>query len=40
MTSYLRENEAKILQNDDVHLDHIFDFEMGYLEDHLAYGGQ
>ena len=32
MTSYLRENEAKNLQNGDVHLAQIHDFEMGYLE--------
>ena len=34
MTSYLRENEAENLQNGDVHLAQIPDFEMGlgYLE--------
>ena len=37
MTSYLSENEAKNLQNDDVHLAQIPDFERGYLENHLAY---
>ena len=37
MTSYLSENEAKNLQNGDVHLAQIADFEMGYLENRLAY---
>ena len=37
VTSYLSENEAKNLQNGDVHLAQIPDFEMGYLEDHLAH---
>ena len=36
MTSYSSENEAKNLQNSDVHLAQIPDFEMGYLENHLA----
>ena len=40
MTSYLSENEAKILQNGDVHVAQIPYFEMGYLENHLAHGGQ
>ena len=40
MTSYLSENEAKGLQNGDVHLAQISDFEMGYLENHLAHLGQ
>ena len=31
---YLSKNEAKILQNGDVHLAQIPDFEMGYLESH------
>ena len=38
--SYLIENEAKNLQNGDVHLAQIPDFEMGYLENHLAHRGQ
>ena len=37
MTSYLIENEAKNLQNGGVHLAQIPDFEMGYLENHLAH---
>ena len=37
MMSYLSENEAKSLQNGDVHLAEILDFEMGYLEDHLTH---
>ena len=37
MTSYLNENEAKNLQNGDVHVAQIADFEMGYLENHLAH---
>ena len=36
MTSYLSENEAENPQNGDVHLTQIRDFEMGYLENHLA----
>ena len=40
MTSCLSENEAKNLQNGDVHLAQIPDFEMVYLENHLAHGGQ
>ena len=36
-TSYLNENDAKNLQNGDVHLIQILDFEMGYLENHLAH---
>ena len=36
MTSYLSENEAENLQNGDVHLAQILDFEMGYLENHLS----
>ena len=37
VTSYLSENEAKNLQNGDVHLAQIPDFEMGYLENRLAH---
>ena len=37
MTSYLSENQAENLQNGDVHLAQISDFEMGHLENHLAY---
>ena len=37
VTSYLSENEAKNLQNGDVHIAHIPDFEMEYLENHLAH---
>ena len=37
MTSYLRENEAENVQNGDVHLAQIPDFEMGYLEIRLAH---
>ena len=40
MTSCLSENEAKNLQNGDVHLAQIPDFEMGYLENHLAHLGK
>ena len=40
MTSYLSEKEVKNLQNGDVHLAQIPGFEMGYLENHLAYLGQ
>ena len=40
MTSYLRENEAENLQNGDVHVSQIHDFETGYLENHLAPYGQ
>ena len=34
---YLSKNEAKNLQNGDVHLAQIPGFEMGYLENHLAH---
>ena len=34
---YLSKNEAKNLQNGDVHLAQIPDFEMGYLQNHLAH---
>ena len=37
MRSYLRENEAKNLQNGDVHITLIPDFEMEYLENYLAH---
>ena len=37
VTSYLSENEAENLQNGDVHLAQIPDFEMEYLENHLAH---
>ena len=37
MTSYLSENEAKNVQNGDVHLPQISDFEMRYLENLLAH---
>ena len=37
MTSYLSENEAKNLQNGDVRVALIADFEMGNLKNHLAH---
>ena len=37
VTSYLIENEAVNLQNGDVHVAQIPDFEMEYLENHLAH---
>ena len=37
MTSYLNENETKNPQNGDVHLAQIPDFEIGYIENHLAH---
>ena len=37
MTSYLIENEAENLQNGEIHLAQIPDFEMEYLENHLAH---
>ena len=37
VTSYLSENEAKNLQNGDVRLAQVSDFEMGYLGNHLAH---
>ena len=40
MTSYLIENEAENLQNGDVHLVQIPDFEMEYLENHLVHWGR
>ena len=36
VTSYLSENEAKNLQNGDVHIAQIPDFEMEYLENHFG----
>ena len=40
VTSYLSENEAKNLQNGDVHIAQIPDFEIEYLENHLAHWGR
>ena len=40
VTSYLIENEAENLQNGDVHLAQILDFEMEYLENLLAHWGR
>ena len=37
MMSYLRENEAKNLQNGDAHLAQIVVFGSEYLENHLAH---
>ena len=37
MTSHLSENDAENLQNGDVRLAEIPDFEIGYLENHLAH---
>ena len=37
VTSYLSENEAENLQNGDIHLVQIPDYEMEYLENHLAH---
>ena len=36
MTTYLSENEAENLQNGDVLLVPISDFEMGYFKNHLV----
>ena len=36
VASYLSEDEAKNLQNGDIHLAQIPDFEMGYFGNHLA----
>ena len=36
MTLYLSESEAENLQNGNIHLAQILDFEMGYLQNHLA----
>ena len=35
--TYLRKNEAENLQNGDINLAQIPEFEMGYLENHLKY---
>ena len=40
VTSYLSENKAEHLQNGNVHLAQIPDFEMGYFKNHLAHLGQ
>ena len=40
VTSYVSENEAENLQNGDIHLTQIPDFEMEYLENHLAHWGR
>ena len=40
VTSYLTENDAKNLQNGDVHIAQIPGFEMEYLENHWAYWGR
>ena len=37
VTSYLSANEAENLQNGDVHLAQIPEFEMEYLENHLVH---
>ena len=37
VTSYLSENEAENLQNGNVHLAQNLDFEIEYLENHLAH---
>ena len=37
MTSYLHENEAKNLQNGDIHLAQIADFGMRYLKNRLEH---
>ena len=37
VTSYLSENEAENLQNGDVHLAQIPDFEIEYLENHFFF---
>ena len=37
MTSYLSENEAENLQNGDIHLGQIPDFEIGCLENDLVH---
>ena len=37
VTSYFIEEKAKNLQNGDVHIAQIPDFEMEYLENHLVY---
>ena len=40
MTSYLSQNEARNLQNGDIHIAQIPDFEMEYLENHLVHWGR
>ena len=40
VTSYLIESEAENIQNGDIHLAQIPDFEMEYLENHLAHWGR
>ena len=40
VTSYLSRIEAKNLQNGDVHIAQIPDFEMEYLENHLEHRGR
>ena len=40
MTSYLSENEAKNLQNGDVHLAQSPGFRIDYIENHFAHRGQ
>ena len=40
VTSYLSENKAKNLQNGNVHIAQIPDFEMEYLENHWAHWGR
>ena len=37
MTSYFSENKAENPQNGDVHVAQIADFEMEYLDNHLAH---
>ena len=40
VTSYLSENEAKNVENGDVHIAQIPDFEIEYLETHWAHWGR
>ena len=40
VTPYFSENEAKNLENGDVHIAQIPDFEMEYLKNHWAHWGQ
>ena len=37
MTSHLSENEAKNLQNGDVHLPYVTDFGVGYFKKYLVH---
>ena len=37
MMSYVSENEAENLENGNIHLAQIPDFEMGYLKNHLVH---